>query len=104
MTRIILAIQILHTTLYLTLFKNQVYYYMKPFTKTTTYTPIWIHENYSTFSKTWKSIRSTMDYQGFECFACDHKFEKNEPLAIISLKEVGNKVICQNCATKLKDS
>lgn len=49
-----------------------------------------------------KSIRDNMTYKANKCFKCDRHFELDEPIALVSFDEVGNKVLCKNCSEELK--
>jgi hypothetical protein len=77
---------------------------MKTFTKTTvkTYTPIWVHENFSTFNATWIKIRENMKYKGFSCFKCEKDFRDGDVISLVAFQHVGNKVLCLECAKDLK--
>jgi hypothetical protein len=76
---------------------------MQSFTKTTvkTFTPIWVKESYSTYSKQWKNIRDIMDYKANECFKCNKKFSLGDTISLACFKNVGNKVLCKDCAAGL---
>ena len=50
-----------------------------------------------------KEIREKggMQTKPFEsCFACDHKFLDDENIFVCSIKSVGNRFLCKNCAEK----
>ena len=77
---------------------------MKSFTKTRTetYTTTFVVFPFQNYDLTFKSIRDSMKYKANKCFKCEQKFEMNEQLGLANFKEIGNKVLCENCSNELK--
>ena len=78
---------------------------MKSFTKTktTVYTPINILENFIVYDEQYISVRRNMENDENKCFKCDYCFKLGEVMSLASIKYVGNKVLCQKCASELKE-
>lgn len=76
---------------------------MKSFTKTVTktYTPIWVHTDFTLYDEEYIEIRSNHSYKANSCFKCNKKFKLNEQIGLACFAEVGNKVLCQFCAEEL---
>lgn len=70
-------------------------------TTTKTYEVKWIKESFLAYSDKFKKIRSRMGYKASNCFKCRHPFNIDEMLALACLTKVGNKVLCQKCATEI---
>lgn len=77
--------------------------YMKSFTKITTkiYNPIWIRCNFSVFTDEFKQIRSMFKYKCDTCIKCYHKFNIGESIALACFENIGNKVMCNECAKSI---
>ena len=77
---------------------------MTPFTKTviTTYLPIWSKREFTVFNGEYVNLRNNFEYQGFNCFKCDKKFELGDIIGLACLEGVGNKVFCQECVVSLE--
>ncbi len=78
---------------------------MKSFTKITetVYETVWIHMNFTTFTKRYEEIRKSMGRTFMSCIKCDHKFEHNEMICIGCFKNIGNKTLCEKCAKELDE-
>jgi hypothetical protein len=70
---------------------------------TKTYTPIWIHQEFSVYDKQFINIRSRMKYKADTCIKCNHKFELNEMIGLGCFENIGNKMLCQKCAKELME-
>ena len=79
---------------------------MKPFTRTLTetFTPLWVQTKFSTYTEGFIAIRSKMSYKASQCFKCHHKFVLNETIGLAAFKEVGNKVLCEECCKEILTS
>lgn len=79
---------------------------MTPFTKTVTktYTPLWVQEHFSVYGDAWICIRKTMTYKANTCFKCENKFQIGDTIGLACFKEVGNKVLCQQCAKEINEN
>lgn len=78
---------------------------MKSFTKTITIThiPLWIHENYVSYSEEFINIRSKYTYKCNECFKCGYIFKIDDSIGLACFENIGNKVLCNNCAKELTE-
>lgn len=56
---------------------------------------------FSVFNETWKRIRGSHNYKGFECYNCNKSFNDGEEISIIFTNR-GNKVVCRECAIKFQ--
>ena len=79
---------------------------LKSFTKTKVekFFPLWVRLDYSKYTSEFEKIRFLMPYKADHCFKCDGKFKKNEEIALVALKFVGNKVFCRDCAIEIENN
>jgi hypothetical protein len=79
---------------------------MKSFTKTTikTFTPTWIKKDFTTYDGDYIRVRSTFKNKMNTCMKCDYKFKLGDMIALACFDNIGNKVLCQNCAKELMSS
>lgn len=63
--------------------------------------PLWIRKDYVKYTSEFEKIRCLMLYKADHCFKCGKGFKGNEIIALVGLKNVGNKVFCQKCCKKL---
>ena len=76
---------------------------MKSFTrtKTETFTPLWVKVDFSTYSEDFIRIREKMRYKCSNCFKCHKPFNLGDIVGLAAFKEVGNKVLCKQCAEEI---
>jgi len=74
------------------------------FTKTIarTYHRLWSKPDFTTFTDEFIRIRKNMGdcEEDFRCFMCDKPHVINEGIGLACFREVGNKVICNDCAMR----
>ena len=76
---------------------------MKSFIKITetTYKPLWICVNFTTYSENYKNIRIRSGRECVSCIKCGHKFEYGEAVSLACFKDIGNDTLCVRCAEEL---
>lgn len=78
---------------------------MKSFVKKKTqiYKPKWIKLKFTEYNSEYIRIRGTMKTKMNRCFCCNKGFELNDMIALACFENVGNKVLCQECAADLAE-
>lgn len=78
---------------------------MKAFTKVTetVYNPLWIHMDFTTFTKEYEDIRKRMGGTLISCVKCSCKFEYGDSIAVGCFKNIGNDTLCSKCAKELNE-
>jgi len=76
---------------------------MKSFEKITKtkYEPIFVHLGFAVYSENFEIIRATHRYKANSCIKCDRKFKMGETIGLASFKNIGNKVMCEDCAKEI---
>ena len=71
-------------------------------TATRTYHRLWSKPNFTTFDDGFIKIRKSMGdcEEDFRCFMCDSPHVINTGIGLTHFKEVGNRVICNECAMR----
>ena len=79
---------------------------MKPIKKTVTtiYTPEWVKQDFLAYGPDFRKAREGQRRKFKACFSCNHPFNDGEIMALASFGKHGNKVLCQKCASEMKDS
>lgn len=64
---------------------------------------LWVKPKFTTFTDGYRKIRMTMgdSSEDWVCFKCDRKFILNDIIGLACFKEVGNKILCYDCAVEL---
>lgn len=70
-------------------------------TKTTTFNILQVGLDMMTFNESYRRIRGGARYKGFQCYACNKKFEDGEKISL-AITDKGNKTLCRSCALKFK--
>ena len=68
-----------------------------------TYHMLWVKPKFTTFDANFIKIRKNMGdtEEDWFCFKCDKQFKTIETIGIACFREVGNKLICLDCANEL---
>lgn len=76
---------------------------MKSFTKTVTKTfePLLVKFPVFKYDEQFVEIRSRTSEKFNKCFKCDREFKPNEEIGLACFKNVGNKVLCEQCSAEL---
>ena len=69
--------------------------------RTEVWTVLWIQKAWVPYTETFRQIRDGTKNKLDRCWWCHTRFEDNEMMGLLCLKDAGNKVVCQTCADEI---
>lgn len=73
-------------------------------TCTRTYTALWCEREFLRMTQNFRKVRASLPDPMDRCFICEKAFVDGEMMALACFEEVGNKMLCQLCASPLSAS
>ena len=58
---------------------------------------LWVKRDHIKMSQEYRDIRSRYSDPMDSCFWCGHKFKEGESMALASVENCGNRIICHAC-------